>query len=351
MKRGLFGGIFLSLWLAAMPAWAQESAPVDTVTWLEGDYIGVGGIDVPKFVQRRIYTYLMDFFVTDSGVKTALETIRSSGIVMENILKRIVFGMPVDIERSEHIILWETSETLMQYKAILGAHSSKLDVRQQNGVEYFATKRENECLAILGNVLVLGSERKVRAVIDAYQKGYKGGPSNPELHQELKRADKTKDAWFAFVLGDKERKFIGRGDPIVDMRAGGLGVLNFGDILRGNASFDFSKGLNVQGNVGMVSETSAKQASGVIQKVLLDAASDADVKASGFDKFIGGIKLGNKKSDMQISVVYNQGKFDELIAAVTQFMKNVPGQNLAAPVVQVNGGGNEVALQTQTKSN
>lgn len=330
MKRGIFGGILLALCLTALPVCAQEPERVDTVTWLEGDYVGVGGIDVPKFVQRRIYGYLMDFFVTDSGVKTALDSIRASGIVMEDILTRIIVGMPVDVERSEHIIFWETTEQLSRYKAVLGAHSEKLDTRQQNGVEYFATKRENECLAILGNVLVLGSERKVRSVIDAHQKGFKGGPSNPELHKEIKRADKTKDAWFAFVLSDKERKIIGRGDPLVDMRSGGLGVLNFGDIERGNASFDFSKGLNVQSHLGMVSEARAKQSSTLIQKLLEDASKDPDVEASGFGQFISGIKLGSKKSDMQLSVVYDQSRFDALIATVTQFMKSVPGQTSAS---------------------
>lgn len=336
MKRGLIFGILLSLWLAAMPAWAQEAKRVDTVTWLEGDYVGVGSIDVPKFVQRRIYAYLMNFFVTDAGVKSALESIRASGIVMENILMRIVVGMPVDIEHSEHIIFWETTELLAQYKAILGAHSDKLDTRQQNGVEYFATKRENECIAILGNVLVLGSEQKVRAVIDAHLKGYQGGPSNPELHKEIKRTDKTKDAWFAFVLGDKERKLIGRSDPILDMRSGGLGVLNFGDIVRGNVSFDFKKGLNVQGSIGMVSDTSATQSSVLLTKILENAASDADVKASGFADFFNGIDIGSKNSNMKLSVVYDQPKFDKLIATVTQFVKEMsetalPGNKNEAP--------------------
>lgn len=336
MKRGILTGTFIALWLLATPAWAQNNTPkddkpVDTVTWLSGDYVGVGGIDIPKFTQRRIYAYLMDFFLTDAGVKSALEHIRNSGIVMENILTRIIIGMPNDVKRSEHIIFWETTEHLAQYKPIFSHHSSNLDLRQQNGFEYYATKRENECLAIIGNVLVLGSERKVRAVIDAHQAGYKDGPSNPQLHKEIQRTDKTKDAWFAFVLTEKERKVIGKTDPIIDMRSGGLGVLNFGDIARGNISFDFSKGMNVQANVGMETEASATQSSTLIQKVLSDAKEDADVKAFGFDRFLQGLKIGNKASDIQFSITYDQNKFDDLIAVVTQLLKNVPGQPSTNP--------------------
>ena len=152
MRRGILAGGFLAAFLSMSPLWAE---PLDSTTWLKGDYIGVGAIDVPRLAHRRIYTYLMDFFVTDKNVRQAFGIIRDAGIRFEDVLTRIVVGIPSDIQNAEHVILWETNEELSKYRTILAAYGDRIDKRMYQGMEYYATKRENECLAILDNVLVL----------------------------------------------------------------------------------------------------------------------------------------------------------------------------------------------------
>ena len=320
MKRNFFVGIAMALLLAAAPAMADEP---DSSMWLRGDYVGVGGIDMPKLAQRRIYGYLMNFFVTDSGAKQALEEIKSAGIILEKILTRVVVGIPSDVERSEHIVLWETTEDLSKYKTLLSAHSQIIDTRTYQGIEYFATRRENECLAIFDTVLVLGSELRVREIIDARKAGYKDGPKNSALKAEMKAVDKKKDAWFVFALTDKEKKQLLKTDPIIDMSAGGLGVLKLSEMQKGRMWFDFSKGLGVQADVTVSSSEIAAQDAKILNAVLVQAGQDQDVKDLGFDSFMTGVEFKSDKSSVKISVAYDQSKFDELISIVTQFMKSI----------------------------
>ena len=326
MKKGL--SLLLMLWLSiflALPAWADNKTNVDTVTWLKGNYIGIGGIDVDKFSKTPLYGYLMDFFATDQAVNHALEELRSTGLVPEKLVHRIVAGIPVDVEKSEHIVLWETSEDLSEYRTHLTTHADALETRKYLEVEYFATRRENECIAILGHVLVLGSELRVKEVIDAWKNGYKKGPKSAALQAEIKRADKSKDAWFAFALTRKEQQKIGRGDPLIDMTASGVGALNMAELQNGNLSLDFSSGLNVNGFIGMVSTESAAKTSNLLMTLIQNATTDEDVKALGFESFLSGITFSAQKKDVRMSVKYSQKKFDELIALVTQFAKSVQG--------------------------
>ena len=320
MKKGIGIGLLLSIWLACVPAWADG---LDSVGLLRTDYVGVGGIDMPKFVQRRIYTYLMDFFVTDMKAKQALSEIRSAGICLEDILTRIVVGIPADVERSEHIVLWETSENLSKYKPLISAHSQAIDTRSYLDIEYFATKRENECLAILENVLVLGSELRVKEVVESYKNGYRGGPANEGLQSELRRVNRAQDVWFVFGLSDKERKIVGRADPLLDKTAEGLGMLKLGDIQRGNIAMDFSSGIDVKGRVVLNTPEAAKQTASLLNAFLAEVSQDQDVKELGFDSFVPGIKFGAEKADVTLNVIYNQKKFEEMIALVTQLAKSI----------------------------
>ena len=326
MKKKLTCGILMALWLAAMPAYAGD---MDSITWLRGDYVGVGSIDMSKLAQRRIYTYLMDFFVTNNGARQALGEIRAAGINLEEILERVVVGIPTDVERSEHVVLWETTQDLTKYSSLLSPHSQVIDKRIYQGMEYFATRRENECFAIIDNVFVLGSELRVREVLDAHRAGYKDGPKNAELKAEMKRVDKTRDVWFVFALGDKEKKKLANTDPILDMSAAGVGVLKMSDIQKGNLSIDFSEGLKADANVKMVSPDSAKLSSSVIVAALADIKNDPDVKALGFDSFMNGLSFAADSDDIHMTVTYTQAKFDELIVLFTQFAKSVSGQEAA----------------------
>lgn len=323
MKKKLTCGILMALWLAAMPASAGD---IDSITWLRGDYIGVGSVDMSKLAQRRIYTYLMDFFVTHNGARQAFGEIRAAGINLEEILDRVVVGLPTDVERAEHIVLWETSQDLTKYRPLLSAHSQVIDKRIYQGMEYFATRRENECFAIIDNVFVLGSELRVREVMDAHRAGYKDGPKNPALKAEMKRVDRTRDVWFVFSLGDKEKKKLAKTDPIIDMRASGGSVLKLSEIQKGNLSIDFSQGLKAEANVEMPSADSAKLSTSVIVSALAEAKKDPDVQSLGFDTFLNGLSFTSEDDDIRLNVIYSQAKFDELILLVTQFAKSVSGQ-------------------------
>jgi len=305
------------------PAAAEE---IDTIAWLSGDYIGVGSIDVHKFVQRRIYTYLMNFFMTNNSAKTAMQEVKDAGIKLEDILTRIVAGVPNDVDRSEHIVIWETSVDLTQYKAIMGTHTQSIDKRTYMDTEYYATKRENECITIHGNMLILGSELRVKEVIQSIKSNYHGGPKSPALQSEMKRVQKDQDAWFVFSITPKLKGQLMSLDPVVDKSDTGEGQLRITDIQSGNMSFDFSKGLNVKGAFVMPSDNAATQSSAIMNAILAEASGDKDVKELGLDVFMSGITFNAVQKDAQFSVAYNQSQFDQLIALVTQAAKSVPGQ-------------------------
>lgn len=318
--------------MAEQPAAAAQVdvQTIDASAWLRGNYIGVGSIDMQRLAQRRIYTYLMNFFVTDKSVRQAFDVIRSSGIVFEDVLKRIVVGIPEDVDKAEHIILWETTEDLTKYKAIIHTFGDVIDARSHQGITYYATKRENECIALLGHVLVLGSELKVKAVLDAYKSGYKGGVDNQALRNEVARTEKTHDAWVAFVVDESQRAMLARTDPVVDMTAEGRGALRLSDIHSGHLALDFAKGLHVDSAFLMSSQKAAEQTSSVVNALIANAKTDPDVKALGFDIFFPNIHFSSKERDVLMSISLDQSAFDQLIALVTQVVKSVPGQHGAA---------------------
>lgn len=323
MKKGLVLSSILATWLFAIPSYAE---PIDSMQWFKDDYVAVGAVDVPKLAQRRIYTYLMDFFVTDQNVKQAFTIIRASGIVFEEVLQRIVVGIPADVDKSEHIILWETSEDLTKYKEIFATYEKTLDKKTHQGIEFYATKRENECMAILGNVLVLGSELKVKSILDAHKANYTAGVSNPDLQAMVKRADKKSDAWLAFALDATQRQRIGRDDPIIDMTSTNEGALKLGDIQAGLLALDFSKGLKASSLFVMPSEIEAQNTQKAVSTVLSNAQKDGDIQALGVDTFIPGIRFKAQKNEVLMTVSYDQETFDKLIALVTQVVKSIPGQ-------------------------
>ena len=323
MRKGFLFCSLMAAWLFGAPVIAE---PVDSAQWLKDDYVGVGAIDMPKLAQRRIYTYLMDFFVTDKNVKQAFSIIRSSGIVFEEVLSRIVVGIPGDVDKSEHIILWETTQDLSQYKAIFASFENTIDKRNHQDLEYFATKRENECIAILGSVLVLGSELKVKSILEAYKAGYTGGITNPTLQTLLKRANKSGDAWLVFALNKTQRESIGRGDPIVDMTATNEGIIRLGDLQSGLLSLDFSKGLKSSAIFVMNDDKSAAQTAKAVSVLLANGKKDPDIQALGVESFLSGIAFNASKSEVTMTINYDQATFDQLIALVTQLVKSMPGQ-------------------------
>lgn len=308
----------------ALPAWAEN---VDTSMMLKGDYVGVGAINIKQFSQSPLYGYLMDFFRTDDSVKLAFSELQAAGLLPEKVLARIVVGVPADVEKSEHILLWETTEDLTKYHSILVSHASVFDIRKHQEIEYFATKRENECLVLLGKILVLGSELRVKEFIESYKANYHKGPGRQALQAEMKRTDKTKDAWFAWALNSNEQQRIGRGDPVVDMTASGLGSLKMSEIRSGTLTLDFSSGLKSNAYISMTSDATASQTANLLMAMLQNGAEDEDVKELGIGAFLTGITFSAKKSDVRMSVDYDQTKFDQLIQLVTQFAKSLQVPN------------------------
>ena len=315
----LMMGLLIAL-SVTLPAWAED---VDTVMMLRGDYVGVGAINVPTFSKSPLFGYLMDFFRTDARVKQAFDEIQAAGLVPEKVVKRIVVGVPTDVEKSEHILLWETSEDLSKYHAIFMSHANVFDIRKHQDVEYFATKRENECLALLGNLLVLGSELRVKEIIESHKTNFHKGPKRSGLLSEMKRTDKAKDAWFVWALDSKEQQQIGRSDPLVDMTQNGLGTLKMGEIRSGTVTLDFSSGLKTYAYIGMVSEATASQTANLLMAMLQNWANDADIKELGLEAFMTGVTFSAQKSDVRMNIDYDQSKFDQLIALVTQFAKSL----------------------------
>ena len=321
MRKALY--LFLGLFMAmciAIPAWAQNS---DAMAWMKGDYVGVGGINVEKFSKTPLFGELMKFFTTNKEVKQAFQIIFDAGLVPEKVVNRVVVGIPNDVEKSEHIIFWETKENLDKYKELLISHTDVFDIRKHQGIEYFATKRENECLAIIDNVLVLGSELRVKEILEAVSTKYKKGIQRAALQTEIKRTNKSKDAWFAFALTAKEQERTGSMDPVVDMTASGLGMLKLGELKSGNLSFDFSKGLKVSAFLKMVSEASAAQTSNLLMTLLQNGTTDEEVKSLGIESFLNGITFSSQKQDIRMNIDYDQAKFNQLIEFVTQFAKSV----------------------------
>lgn len=329
MFKALLTGFVLCFLCLATPvqAFAQTNATTDTLTWISSDYAGVGAIDMQKFPKRKLFSDLMSFFVTDVRAKEALGMLKAEGVDFDKALRRIVVGVPTDVEKGEHILFWESLVDLSKYKKVLELNALHLDVRSHQGATYYATKRENECLAIIDDVLVLGSEKAVKAVLQKkFSKTVSAQKFWPGLADELKKVDKSKDAWFAYSLGDAERKRIGRGDPIIDMTSTGKGAVNLGDMRSGNFSIDFSKGLDVSYHVTVVDEARAKVTLELIKSLLADSAKSEDVKALGLEGFISGLSLSAKKSVLTIKIAYSQAQFDALIGLVTDLAKSLPGQ-------------------------
>jgi len=319
MRKGFFFGVWLTLFLAAG---SVRAADVDVVQWLGEGYVGIGVIDMQKLPQRKIFTDLMHFFVTDDNAKQALSHLNDAGLNY-GMLTRVVVGIPNDVEKSEHIIFWESKESLQRFVPVVDKYRDELNVRTYRGVTYYCTKRQNECFTFFDTLLILGSERQVRAMLDVRQSNLRVRKNGPLAHQ-AELADKTKDVWFAFALTDSERTRIGRADPIVDMSSEGLGKLNFSDLRAGHFSLDFSTGLAMAGALSMAGEASASALSGIVSKLMADALNSLGVKELGVDVFIRPIKIGAKKATVNIAFSYSQAVFDQLIALVTDLAKSVP---------------------------
>ncbi|MGN1073282.1 MAG: hypothetical protein ACI4VB_11360 [Bradymonadia bacterium] len=316
MRRGILAGGFLAAFLSMSPLWAE---PLDSTTWLKGDYIGVGAIDVPRLAHRRIYTYLMDFFVTDKNVRQAFGIIRDAGIRFEDVLTRIVVGIPSDIQNAEHVILWETNEELSKYRTILAAYGDRIDKRMYQGMEYYATKRENECLAILDNVLVLGSELKVLSVIDSYRTQYRGGVSSAVLRQEILRVDKSRDAWFAFAVDEATRERIKGKGLVFDWTSTKEGILRLWEVPSGNMTLDFSTGLRAHLTFVMDPATSVPEATTFGNAALTSFGKnipELQAVAKGF-RFVAA------EREVLGEIDYSQETFDQLIDFTTLLVKEV----------------------------
>ncbi|MGI5830476.1 MAG: hypothetical protein ACOX8U_09960 [Bradymonadia bacterium] len=319
MKRTWILGLLL-IFVFVSQAQAKD---VDTVEWLSSDYVGVGAVDMERFSKRKLYDDLMAFFLTDADTKQALTGLEAAGFDSKTDVKRIVVGVPADVERGAHIVFFEAKKHLEAYRPLL-AHD-KIDVRTHSEVEYFCTKRANECMTVFGNVLAVGSEGRLKSVIDVVKAGGKGDlKKNTALAAQIKSASKNKDSWFAYALNTKIRERLGKNDPIADLTEDGLGKVNAGDLKAGNLSIDFQKGLDVSAKSNLVSKQAAASVATYLTKLLTDAGNSEDVKSLGIDFLIKAVSASAKDSNVLVTIKLSAAEFDQVIDLTTGLVQSVP---------------------------
>ena len=150
-KRGSFL-IFLVLFLfVSLSAYAKE----DPMSLLSGDFVGVGSVNMERFTKRALYDDVMKLVLTDARAADTLKRIESQGFDIKKDISRIVVGVPADVERREHIIIWESKKELSKLESVF--EGDGIEKREHNGMSYFAYTRDNICVAILGKMMVQGS--------------------------------------------------------------------------------------------------------------------------------------------------------------------------------------------------
>lgn len=330
MKRVSFLGLLvLFLFLGAQ----AQAKNVDTLEWLSGDYVGVGSVNMERFGQRKLFDELISFFLTDSDTKKAFSDLEAAGFNLKKDVARIVVGVPADVERGAHLVIFESKKDLEPYRALLA--SDHIDKRLHSEVEYYCTKRNNECMVVNGQNLVVGSEARVKAVVDVIKAGGKGDlKKNSALNAQIKDVSKSKDSWFAYALTSKMREKIGKGDPIADLSEQGKGKVNLGDLKAGNLTLDFESGLVVNSKSALASEASASALQAFISKNLDDAAKSDDVKSLGIEFLVKAVSVSSKGSNLLLGVKLSADEFDQVIALTTSLAQSVPSSGKSKPAAK-----------------
>lgn len=317
MKKGFLFGILIAFFFCFGNAYADSC---DVLDLFDNTYVGVGAIDMQKLPEREIYGKLMSFFMTDPDAKRILTELEQSGMTSKSV-RRIVIGIPNDVEQAEYLMVWETMNSIAPYKPIIDKYADSLVKSTLSGQDYFCKKQSNQCLMILNDFsIVMGSRTKlanfITLLVDANKRD-----ANGRLKQMSSSMSQNEDAWLVFWLDDVQRARIGQGDPLVDMRSEGKGTLMLGSIQAGKVSLDFSKGLKAEIVIQIDNAEHAKSFADVLGVLLDMAKKDEDVKSLGLIDMMNGIHVSAKNTDLSINVVFSHETFIHIINVVSDLVK------------------------------
>ena len=121
MKKGFLFGIIFALFIFIESAYADSC---DVLDMFDGTYVGVGAIDMQKMPDREIYGTLMSFFMTDPEAHKVLVDLEKSGLSSKSV-RRIVVGIPADVERAEFLMIWETMSSIKPYVPVLEKYAEE----------------------------------------------------------------------------------------------------------------------------------------------------------------------------------------------------------------------------------
>lgn len=317
MKKGFLFGILIAFFFCFGNAYADSC---DVLDLFDNTYVGVGAVDMQKLPDREIYGKLMSFFMTDPDAKRILMELEQAGMTSKSV-RRIVIGIPNDVERAEFLMVWETMTPIVPYLPIIEKHANSLDKTALSGQDYYCKKNSNQCLMILDDFsVVLGSRAKIVNFITLLV-----DPDKREANGRLKQMSASlvekDDAWLVFWLDDVQRARIGQGDPIVDMRSEGKGTLRLGSIQSGKMSIDFSKGLKANIAIQMDNADNANSFANIMTTLLDIARKDDDVKSLGLIDVINGIQVNAQTNEFLVTVVFSHETFIQLIGVITDLVK------------------------------
>ncbi len=316
MKKGFLFGIIFALFIFIESAYADSC---DVLDMFDGTYVGVGAIDMQKMPDREIYGTLMSFFMTDPEAHKVLVDLEKSGLSSKSV-RRIVVGIPADVERAEFLMIWETMSSIKPYVPVLEKYAEAFEKKKLGNHDYYCKKNGNQCLLMLDESLVLASQAKMNNFILMLDKTSKNN-KNVKLKEIAHETDQKKDAWLVFWLDDVQRGRIGQGDPLVDMSAEGKGTLRLGSIRSGSVTLDFSKGMHANITIQMLEPAHAQYFSDILTTLLERARNDEDVITLGLVDVMNGIKLGARKNEFVVTVAYSQKTFSQLISVVSDLVK------------------------------
>lgn len=317
MKKGFLFGIIFALFLFVGSAYADSC---DMLDMFDDTYVGVGAIDMQKMPDREIYGTLMSFFMTDPEAHKVLVDLEKSGLTSKSV-RRIVVGIPADVERAEFLMIWETMSSIKPYVPVLEKYAASFEKKKLGNHDYYCKKDGNQCLLMLDESLVLASQAKMNSFILMLDNSGRTNKKNVKLKEIAQTTDQKKDAWLVFWLDEVQRGRIGQGDPLVDMSAEGKGTLRLGSIQSGNVSLDFSKGMHADIAIQMLEPAHAKYFSDILTTLLERARNDEDVKTLGLVDVMNGIQVGARKNEFVVTVAYSQKTFSQLISVVSDLVK------------------------------
>ena len=316
MKKGVLFGILIAFFLCLESAYADSC---DVLDFFDDTYVGVGAIDMQKMPERAIYGKLMSFFMTDQDARRVLVDLEASGLTSKSV-RRIVVGIPSDVEQAEFLMVWETVSPLAPYMPVLEKYVDSLDRKQSAGQTYYCKKQGGQCLLLLNDALVLASPSKMENFIRQL-----GSDARPKTATRLKKltasVNQDRDAWLVFWLDDAQRARIGQGDPLVDMRAQGKGELRLGSVQSGDVAIDFSEGLNAEVVVRMTGPEQARAFSEILASLLETARHDEDIMALGLVDVISGIHVKAAQKNLHVSIRFSHDTFSRLIDVISDLVR------------------------------